>query len=192
MAVRGRAALIPRLYTAQEVARFCEVDLKTVHHWADRGKVPHFRTEGRHLRFRRNDLVRFFRAHGYPMPEVVARARPSIAVAPIAGVPVAFDELTRKLSARFSARRFASGLAAFAHVLSDQPDAVVMAHDDPTLAGLLSIAALRGEAPWVMVAVVIPDEGFEAAREAGAEVLVAPRDAARLPQELGRALASTS
>jgi hypothetical protein len=71
-------------------------------------------------------------------------------------------------------------------------DAVVVAHDDPSLAGLSSIAALRGEAPWVMVSVVIPDEGFEAAREAGAEVLVAPRDAARLPQELARALASTS
>ena len=59
MAARARA--LSKLYTAQEVARFCEVDLKTVHHWADRGKVVHHRTDGRHLRFRRNDLVRFLK-----------------------------------------------------------------------------------------------------------------------------------
>jgi excisionase family DNA binding protein len=69
------------VYTAQTVADFCEVDLKTVHHWADRGKVPHFRTDGRHLRFRRNDIVRFLRAHGYPLPEALVRARPSVALA---------------------------------------------------------------------------------------------------------------
>jgi excisionase family DNA binding protein len=76
MAVRRSPALKPRargpeksgrapsVYTAQALADFCEVDLKTVHHWADRGKVAHHRTEGRHLRFRRNDVVRFPRAHG--------------------------------------------------------------------------------------------------------------------------------
>jgi len=39
------------LFTASEVARFCQVDLKTIHNWSDRGEIRHFRTPGRHLRF---------------------------------------------------------------------------------------------------------------------------------------------
>jgi len=188
MAVRERALAAsrpPRLFTAQEVARFCEVDLKTVHHWAERGKIPHFRTEGRHLRFRRNDLVRFLRAHGYPLPEGIVRARPLVAIAPI---ETELD-LAKKLSSRFSTRRLASGLGAFARVLGDQPDAVVVASTDATLAGARSIKALRDEAPWIVVALVAFDEvaGAEA-REAGAEVVLPIADVARLGSELARAL----
>ncbi|MGB5413913.1 MAG: helix-turn-helix domain-containing protein, partial [Polyangiales bacterium] len=38
------------LFTASQIARFCPVDLKTIHNWADRGRIAHFRTPGRHLR----------------------------------------------------------------------------------------------------------------------------------------------
>ena len=41
----------PELFTASDVARFCQVDLKTIHNWADKGEIRHFRTPGRHLRF---------------------------------------------------------------------------------------------------------------------------------------------
>ena len=54
------------LFTASEVARFCQVDLKTIHNWADRGEIRHFRTPGRHLRFRRVDVLDFLRKYGYP------------------------------------------------------------------------------------------------------------------------------
>jgi hypothetical protein len=37
------------LFTAPEVARFCKVDLKTIHNWVDRQQIEHFRTPGRHL-----------------------------------------------------------------------------------------------------------------------------------------------
>lgn len=179
----------PRLFTAQEVAGFCEVDLKTVHHWAERGKVPHFRTEGRHLRFRRNDLVRFLRAHGYPLPDGLVRMRATVAIAPIEGAPIASEDLAKRLAARFTVRCHATGLAAFAHVLSDQPDAVIVALEDPTLAGVRSLAALRHVAPWVLVAAIAEDE--TAAREAGAEVVLAPPDVAKLAPELSRALGVT-
>ena len=47
MAKRAQAK---ELFTASEVAKFCQVDLKTIHNWADRGEIRHFRTPGRHLR----------------------------------------------------------------------------------------------------------------------------------------------
>ena len=58
------------LYGASDVARFCQVDLKTIHNWVEKGNViPHFRTPGRHLRFKAGDVVAFLKKYGYTMPE---------------------------------------------------------------------------------------------------------------------------
>jgi excisionase family DNA binding protein len=187
------------LYTAQDLARFCEVDLKTIHHWTARGKIPHFRTEGRHLRFRRNDVLRFLRAHGYPVVAGVLQMRPIVALAltePEARAstpepaPSLLDDLAKKLTTRFDVLRFGSGVVGVAHLLSDEPDALILALDDPSLAGARSIAAIKRarETAWVVIAAVGDDEALAAAREAGAEITIASRDLTRIGAELARAL----
>jgi hypothetical protein len=183
------------VYGAQAVADFCEVDLKTVHHWADRGKVAHFRTDGRHLRFRRNEIVRFLRAHGYPLPEALVRARPPVALAlgPSAceGGTLSLDELVKRLGSRFSVRRHASGVSAVAHLVADEPDAVVLAHDDTTL-GFPSVLAALKEDPatsWIVLALVTSAEAHDQLRPAGADIVLGVHEVAKLPGELARALA---
>ncbi len=57
-----------KLLTASDVADLCEVDLKTIHNWVERGCIPHFRTPGRHLRFQALDVARFLREWGYAIP----------------------------------------------------------------------------------------------------------------------------
>jgi excisionase family DNA binding protein len=52
----------------------CQVDLKTIHNWVDRGRIAHFRTPGRHLRFRAADVADFLRTWGYTVPRELARA----------------------------------------------------------------------------------------------------------------------
>ena len=68
------AAVREKLLTASDLASLCEVDLKTIHNWVDRGRIPHFRTPGRHLRFRAADVAEFLRAWGYSVPRELARA----------------------------------------------------------------------------------------------------------------------
>lgn len=63
-----------KLLTASDLATLCEVDLKTIHNWVDRGRIAHFRTPGRHLRFRATDVAEFLRAWGYSVPRELARA----------------------------------------------------------------------------------------------------------------------
>ena len=63
-----------KLLTASDLAALCEVDLKTIHNWVDRGRIAHFRTPGRHLRFRSADVAEFLRAWGYTVPRELARA----------------------------------------------------------------------------------------------------------------------
>lgn len=60
------------------MARLLEVDLKTVHNWVSRGHVHGRRTEGRHLRFTRTEIVSFMRRFGYPVPSFVGRAPPRV------------------------------------------------------------------------------------------------------------------
>ncbi len=184
MAVRKRPGLI---YTAQDVARFCEVDLKTVHHWTERGRIPHHRTEGRHLRFRRNDLLRFLRAHGYPLPEAITSVRPRVMVA------VAHDELDKKLSARFTLRRFDRAVQALARLVADEPDAVVLSLADDSFGAAAALAALKRdpETSWIAFAVVAAPDVVGAAKEAGAEVAVPDADILRVAPELARLLAAS-
>jgi excisionase family DNA binding protein len=59
---QNRDAPVP----ARTVAEICGVDLKTVHQWAMSGLIAHFRTPGRHLRFRSDEVLRFLEHSGYP------------------------------------------------------------------------------------------------------------------------------
>jgi len=63
-----------KLLTASDLAALCEVDLKTIHNWVDRGRIPHFRTPGRHLRFRAADAADFLRTWGYAVPRELAKS----------------------------------------------------------------------------------------------------------------------
>jgi len=68
------AGVREKLLTASDLAALCEVDLKTIHNWVDRGRIAHFRTPGRHLRFKAADVAEFLRAWGYTVPRELARA----------------------------------------------------------------------------------------------------------------------
>lgn len=140
------------VYTAQDVAHFCEVDLKTIHHWADAGKIAHHRTAGRHLRFRHVDVVRFLRAHGYPLPGALTSARPAVLVA------TEHDELTKRLGTRFDVRRLPNAALALAHLVAAAPDAIVLAGRDETL-GPGTISALRADPATAWCLVVLVGEG---------------------------------
>ena len=188
------------LYTAQDVARFCEVDLKTIHHWANAGKIAHHRTEGRHLRFRRNHVLAFLRRHGYPFHDELASARPTVFYA-LAAPPgrdaadgAATEDIAKKLSARFFVRRFDSALAAIANVVAGEPDALVVALDDPTWAGARSIRALKGETStsWPVLVVVTSGAaaGAEEVKDAGADLVLEAAELGRLAGELARTLAA--
>jgi hypothetical protein len=61
---------------ANDIARICDVDLKTIHNWVDRGVLPCFRTPGRHLRFRPEHVASFLRAWGYAVPAMLRDAEP--------------------------------------------------------------------------------------------------------------------
>lgn len=74
------AAPKARDLTAGDLARLLHVDLKTIHNWVNQGHVFARRTEGRHLRFQRVEVVRFLRRFGYPVPSLLGEAAPRVLV----------------------------------------------------------------------------------------------------------------
>jgi excisionase family DNA binding protein len=119
-----------RLLTATQIAAFCDVDLKTIHNWADRGKIRGWRTSGRHLRFRRLDVVDFLRAYGFPIPAALRESRPRV-------VAVDADREGLGWMRRTLARRFE--ITAFEHVVDGL---LALAEADPDVALLGDVAPM--------------------------------------------------
>jgi excisionase family DNA binding protein len=123
----GRAA--GRTLSATQLAAYCEVDLKTIHNWADRGKVAFWRTPGRHLRFRRLDVVDFLRAYGFAFPDALLRARPDVAVIDQDTDALAWTR--RVLSRRFELVTFESAIGGLLGIASADPEVLVLGDVSP-------------------------------------------------------------
>ncbi|WP_437594019.1 response regulator [Sorangium sp. So ce1000] len=131
----------PELFTASDVARFCQVDLKTIHNWADKGEIRHFRTPGRHLRFRRLDVLDFLRKYGYPIPEILRMGKPKVVV--VDDDPAVLAALRKTLSRRFDLTTFQDPFDALVAVGNLQPDALILDIMMPGLDGVRCLERLR-------------------------------------------------
>ncbi len=173
------------LFTASEVARFCQVDLKTIHNWSDRGEIRHFRTPGRHLRFRRADVLDFLRRYGYPIPEVLLEGKPRVHV--IDEDDGTLRNLTRVLSQRFEVTTFNEPVDALIAIGKETPDAVVLDPAGPQLGGTRWITRLRSAEATRHVRLVVytADEAVKKqALAAGASAVVARPDVNELATTL--------
>ena len=57
------------VFTTFETAKLCHVSPLSIINWVNAGRLPAFRTPGGHRRIRREDLIRFMRDSGIPLPD---------------------------------------------------------------------------------------------------------------------------
>lgn len=139
---RERAFSKPaELFTASDVARFCQVDLKTIHNWADKGEIPHFRTPGRHLRFRRLDVLDFLRKYGYAIPDALRQSKPRLVLVDADASSTA--AIKRALSKRFEITSFTDPVDALVSLSTLQPDALLLDLDMASYDGVHFFARIR-------------------------------------------------
>lgn len=188
----GRRGQAKELFTASEVARFCQVDLKTIHNWADRGEIRHFRTPGRHLRFRRVDVLDFLRKYGYPVPDVLRQGRPMVHI--IDDDSASRDAIAAALGPRFEVQGFAEPVDALVAIGTDQPDVVVLDTESSKIDGLRCIErlhALEATRHMRVVAYSSRQDGRDAALEAGASAFVTRPGIEKLAETLDALLGET-
>jgi excisionase family DNA binding protein len=177
----------PELFTASDVARFCQVDLKTIHNWADKGEIRHFRTPGRHLRFRRLDVLDFLRKYGYPIPEVLRMGKPKVVV--IDDDPAVLAALRKTLARKFDLTTFQDPFDALVAVGALQPDALVIDVKMNALDGLRALERLRTIDATAHIRCIVysaHEEAKKAATDAGAYDFIKKGDLAELRDSLER------
>ena len=185
--MENRDTALPDLFTASDVARFCDVDLKTIHNWVDKGEIRHFRTPGRHLRFRRVDVLDFLHKYGYPVPEALRGGKPKVAILDADANVLA--SVRRALGRRFEVTTYADPFEALIGIGHARPDALVL---DLALPGvdalrfLERLKALESTAPVRLVVYSADDGQRRAVLEAGASDFVPKGEAGLLRESLER------
>jgi excisionase family DNA binding protein len=181
------------LFTASEVARFCQVDLKTIHNWADRGEIEHFRTPGRHLRFRRDDVLDFLRRVGYPLPEELRPERPRVVV--LHPDDETRGEIARSLRDEFDVAESSDALSCLVRMGADAPDALVLAACVDGLDARRVIQCLHADEATRRVRVLVlggdDDSAVPLAADIGASGLVRREELDRVSAMLGELLCTS-
>lgn len=114
------------LFTAPQVAKICSVNLKTIHNWVERGEMKSFRTPGRHLRFRRQDILDFLTRFGYPVPEGFTPTQRRIV---IFADNETLRPLKRSLSRDFEVAAFTDQVEGLLSIGQQKPDLVLVNTD---------------------------------------------------------------
>lgn len=140
------------LFTAADVARFCQVDLKTIHNWAERGEIEYFRTPGRHLRFRGVDTLDFLRRYGYPVPDELVSEKPQVHV--IDTDVSLITQVKRLLAKRFDVTGHEDPIDGLLAIGKSAPDAVLLDLDGPGIDGLHCVRRLRAHGSTKHVRVI--------------------------------------
>lgn len=132
------------LLTARALAELCGVELKTVHNWATEGLIQHFRTPGRHLRFRSSDVLIFLEECGYDLRD---EAAPRTAVVVASGaVRSALRRKLKGLSSHFTADPLGALIAAGRL----EPDLFLVSPDELSSVVVSDyVRALRKELPAI-------------------------------------------
>jgi len=175
------------LFTASQFASFCHVDLKTIHNWADKGEVRHFRTPGRHLRFRRGDILEFLRKYGYPIPDALRTGKPKVVA--IDDDPHVLASIRRALGRRFELTTFQDPVDALVAIGKLEPDAIVVDVQLKGFDGMRCLERLKAMESTTRVRIVVfssQQDKRRAALDAGASDFVAKNEPALLRESLER------
>ncbi len=112
------------LFTAPQVAKICSTDLKTIHNWVNRGEIKSFRTPGRHLRFRREDILEFLTRFGYPVPNGFSPSRKRLVLCE--ELDNVRRSLKRSLARDFEVEAYADHVDALLAIGRQKPDLLVV------------------------------------------------------------------
>lgn len=178
---------VSELYSASDVAQFCQVDLKTIHNWADKGEIRHFRTPGRHLRFRKLDVLEFLRRYGYAIPDELRTSRPRLVI--VDAESQTASTLRRALQRRFEVTVFDDPLDALVAVARLDPDVLVMDLDPPGFDGLHFLSRLKAIDVTAHIRVFVVTSRLHAREQivaAGAVDVFSKEDSTRLRDALER------
>lgn len=136
------------VFTTFEAAKICHVSPLSIINWVNAGRLPAFRTPGGHRRIRKEDLARFMRENGIPLPEDLqdGSGRPKVLV--VDDEPSIRNVLEEHLGSRtppFDVVTAADGFEAGRLVATFKPDVVVLDLRMPGLDGFQVCRTIKAD-----------------------------------------------
>ena len=150
------------VFTTFDAAKLCHVSPLSIINWVNAGRLPAFRTPGGHRRIRREDLVRFMRDNGMPIPEELREGsgRPRVLV--VDDEASIREVLTEHLTTRekpYEVMAAADGFEAGRLVATFRPDVVLLDLRMPGMDGFQVCRTIKAD-PETSNTVVIAMTGY--------------------------------
>jgi excisionase family DNA binding protein len=150
------------VFTTFDAARICHVSPLSIINWVNAGRLPAFRTPGGHRRIRREDLTRFMRDNGIPIPEELregsGRAKVLI-VDDEAGIREVLAEHMTTRARPYDVMTAADGFEAGRLVATFRPDVVLLDLRMPGIDGFQVCRTIKDD-PGSSCALVIAMTGY--------------------------------
>ena len=170
----------------RELARLCGVSPDTVRGWCIRKQIKFASTPGGHKRFRKQDVLEFLKAHGFPLPQT--GKLPNIRILVADDNKIHRRRLVGPLQKEtaFNVKEAVNGYEAGRMVGEFDPDVLIL---DPGMPDIDSSAICRdiqskaeaGQKKMIIVIGRPGEERFQEASHTGADLcLTKPVDTARL------------
>jgi len=145
------------VFTTFEAAKLCHVSPLSIINWVNAGRIPAFRTPGGHRRIRREDLARFMRENGIPLPEELrdgsGRSR-VLVVDDEAAIRDIFAESLAQRSKPYEVMTAADGFEAGRLVATFRPDVVLLDLRMPGLDGFQVCRTIKGDSETASTVVI--------------------------------------
>lgn len=136
------------VFTTFEAAKLCHVSPLSIINWVNAGRLPAFRTPGGHRRIRRDDLARFMRENGIPLPDELrdgsGRTRVLVVDDEAAIRDVIAESLTRRTTP-YEVMTAADGFEAGRLVATFRPDVVLLDLRMPGLDGFQVCRTIKSD-----------------------------------------------
>jgi len=150
------------VFTTFETAKLCQVSPLSIINWVNAGRLPAFRTPGGHRRIRREDLVRFMRDSGIPLPDELREGtgRPRVLV--VDDDQAIRDTIAEYLAARprpYEVMTARDGFEAGKLVCTFRPNVVLLDLRMPGMDGFQVCRAIKAD-PDSSVTAIIAMTGF--------------------------------
>ena len=156
------AGMTKTVFTTFEAAKLCHVSPLSIINWVNAGRLNAFRTPGGHRRIRRDDLVRFMRENGMPIPEELrdGSGRPRVLV--VDDEAAVREVIAEHLATRpkpYEVMTAANGFEAGRVVAAWRPDVVLLDLRMPGLDGFQVCRTIKAD-PETSSTIVIAMTGY--------------------------------
>ena len=150
------------VFTTFETAKLCHVSPLSIINWVNAGRLPAFRTPGGHRRIRREDLIRFMRDTGIPLPDELREGsgRPKVLVVDdeVSIREVLAEHLTTR-STPYEASTASDGFEAGRLMATFRPDVVLLDLRMPGLDGFQVCRTIKAD-PETSSTIVVAMTGY--------------------------------